>query len=392
MEKHKIVIIGAGPAGLKAAQVLAENGQDDILVLEKTGGKKLGSKVCSGMLYAANMAIFQIPPEIADTTLNIIRIYTPSAIYEIKFPYPFCYIIDRRNGKFGRWLIEKTRNKGIEIREFSEAKKLDKNNGEVMLKDGEIIGYDKLIIANGSDGEFRQQLGLKIRKNVLCTNIEVPYSDLEDKRKNAGHLYLNFGLNGVGYSGYTPKGDKVDFCQVFCNNKFLTKNNRISNFYRYVQEVEGVDLSNYEFLAKTVNYEPQKMRQSENIWIIGDGAGFGDIAGGLIASCAKSGEIAAYEILGEDISKELQEYFSWYKVGDVVTELIERINSRFLAKYLQESLIHFVMKNKFLWNTLVPMVLKLISPLPEDKWGGFDKDYYSKERFGFDLVDIEKLA
>lgn len=289
-------------------------------------------------------------------------------------------------------MIERTRKKGVEIREFSEVKKLNKNKGEVTLRSGELVGYDKLIIANGSGGEFREQLGLKIRKNVLCTNIEVPCSDLEDKRRNAGHIYFNFSLNGVGFSGYTPKGDKVDFCQVFCNNKFHTKKDRISNFYRYIQEVEGVDLSNYEFLAKTVNYEPQKMRQSKNIWIIGDSAGFGDIVGGLIATCAKSGEIAAHEILGEDISKELQDYFNWYKLGDVVTGLIERINSRFLAKYLQESLIHFVLKNKFLWNTLVPMIFKVLTPLPEDEWDGFDRDYYSKERFNFDLVDIERLA
>lgn len=53
------------------------------------------------MLFPANMAIFQIPPEITDATLDIIRIYTPSSIYEIKFLHPFCYIMDRKNGKFG---------------------------------------------------------------------------------------------------------------------------------------------------------------------------------------------------------------------------------------------------------------------------------------------------
>jgi len=38
MEKHDVVIVGAGPAGLTAAKILAENDKD-VLVLEKEGVK-----------------------------------------------------------------------------------------------------------------------------------------------------------------------------------------------------------------------------------------------------------------------------------------------------------------------------------------------------------------
>lgn len=43
MEKHEVVIVGAGPAGLKAAEILAENGKD-VLVIERSPEKRIGAK------------------------------------------------------------------------------------------------------------------------------------------------------------------------------------------------------------------------------------------------------------------------------------------------------------------------------------------------------------
>ena len=47
MEKYDVVIIGAGPAGLKCAEILAKNNKK-VLVLEKN--KNIGKKVCAGGL------------------------------------------------------------------------------------------------------------------------------------------------------------------------------------------------------------------------------------------------------------------------------------------------------------------------------------------------------
>jgi len=43
MEKHEVVIVGAGPAGLKAAELLGRAGKD-VLVIERGKEEKIGDK------------------------------------------------------------------------------------------------------------------------------------------------------------------------------------------------------------------------------------------------------------------------------------------------------------------------------------------------------------
>ena len=393
VEKHDIVIVGGGPAGCKAAQTLAEGGKEDVLVLEKTGGKHLGEKICSGMLMANNMAIFKIPKDICDTYIDMADIYSQKKTLEIKFPYPLCYMMDRRNGKFGKWLLEQTRKMGVEIRPDSIATKIHREDHLIELKNGEKIKYKDLVIANGSGGEFRRQLGLTT-DSVLCTHIEVPYSDIPDKRKTTGHLYLNFNVNGVGYSGYTPYKESIGFCQVMANDKFFTKRERMQRFNEYVKRIEGVDLKDYEILAKPVNYKPIDIYQGDNISVAGETAGYGDIAGGLIATCAKSGEIAAKGILGGNISNEIRTYHQKYK--GKTSKFVNSFNNKFIVKNLMESIIPKAISNKRfvpkrVYNKLLNKVASLFIPFDGDEWNEFNQDYYSSDRFGLESIEIEEI-
>ena len=65
MEKHEVIIVGAGPAGLQLAKILAENGKD-VLVLERLSEEKIGSKLCTGPVSPESREILRLSESLYD--------------------------------------------------------------------------------------------------------------------------------------------------------------------------------------------------------------------------------------------------------------------------------------------------------------------------------------
>jgi len=168
MEKHEVVIVGAGPGGLKAAQTLAKHGKKDVLVLEALPEDQMGDKICHGMMFPDNMAILNIPQELTDTPLNGFEVYWADKSHTtVTVNPPLCYMWLRRD--FGKWLIEETRKLGVEIRPGSRVVKVNKDENCVELENGEKIGYNYLIGADGAKSAVRRYT--RFKNEERCGNL-----------------------------------------------------------------------------------------------------------------------------------------------------------------------------------------------------------------------------
>jgi flavin-dependent dehydrogenase len=58
METFDVIIVGAGPAGLRCAEILATS-ELSVLLLEKN--EKMGQKVCAGGITRKDLAIIDVP-------------------------------------------------------------------------------------------------------------------------------------------------------------------------------------------------------------------------------------------------------------------------------------------------------------------------------------------
>ena len=109
-KKYDVVIVGAGPGGLKAAEILAKNNRK-VLVLEKN--KKLGIKACAGGLTRKNNLIDLPIENIGERFFSSFKYYFRGRKNTISNKKPMIVAAERE--KLGEFMKNKTEKSGAEI-------------------------------------------------------------------------------------------------------------------------------------------------------------------------------------------------------------------------------------------------------------------------------------
>jgi len=92
METHEVVVVGAGPAGLKAAELLGKAGKD-VLVVERDEEKKIGDKPCAGGLPPHAMEYF--PEELFENVVNSITLWVGDKKLVVDLNEPLVALVSR---------------------------------------------------------------------------------------------------------------------------------------------------------------------------------------------------------------------------------------------------------------------------------------------------------
>ncbi|MBU4220423.1 MAG: NAD(P)/FAD-dependent oxidoreductase [Euryarchaeota archaeon] len=204
MEKYDTIMVGAGPAGLRAARVLAEAGKNT-LVLEKN--RAIGQTICAGGLTIRDLNFF--PKNIVDAEFNYMLLHTAKGSYKVDLGSRPVFTVDRE--KLGQWMANEAEKAGAQIRTASRVSAVD---GKHIVLNGEKIGFDHLVGADGSNSIVRKSLDILVEKTgigiqyiskTLRKDFEVFVDDFRDIFRY-GWIFPHRGFTSIGMGGKTGKG------------------------------------------------------------------------------------------------------------------------------------------------------------------------------------------
>lgn len=178
METVEHLIVGAGPAGLRAGQVLAEAGRE-ALVVEKH--VEIGPKTCAGGL--TNKSVVLLRALGLPDTAGLARVgqvaFTPG--HPVMLDPDSTTVVTLSRRELGRYQAGWTRAAGAEVRAGCAVRELDLA-GRTALVGGARVGWRHLIGADGSDSAVRRRLGLPSPRVYFAAEYNMPGVRIEPLR------------------------------------------------------------------------------------------------------------------------------------------------------------------------------------------------------------------
>jgi len=279
-KSYKTIIVGAGPGGLRCAKILAEKGEDFILLERNSEIKR---KICTGLWgLSKKTKHMKIPNYLLENKFNKVIVSTPYQKYELKLKKPYLAILNRK--KLGGWMLKEAEKAGAKISFSSPVTKIGKN---FVVSNNKKIYFDYLVGADGSNSIIRKFLKKPFKKIIA-----IQYW-LKHKTK-IPEFHLDAAKFGPWYAWITPRGDLTSV-GTGAESKVIPFNKLKKNLDKFCKE-RKIDISQVQLEGHPINFV-YSGHKFGNKFLVGDAGGF---ASGLL------GEGIYFAMAsGEDVAKTI---------------------------------------------------------------------------------------
>jgi flavin-dependent dehydrogenase len=286
VEDVEHLIVGAGPAGLRAAQVLAEAGRE-VLVVEKHA--EIGPKTCAGGLTRKTMLELErlgLPCDAALRNVGHVAFARGPAV-ALDPEATAVHTIARRD--LGRLQACWARAAGAEILAGTPATGIDLAE-QAAVVGGRTLRWRHLIGADGADSSVRRALGLPSPREYFAAEYNVPDLRLDPLRVECDPGSLANGYFWVfPHAGYTSLGAVAP--------KHLVAPSALRRYLDARLDEAGVPRAGVPFEGATIEVEYRGCHFGGNVHLAGDAAG-------VVSSLTAEGIYAAI-VTGEEVARTI---------------------------------------------------------------------------------------
>ncbi len=281
MSRYHTIIVGAGPAGLACAALIAKHGKK-VLVLERN--TTIGPKVCAGGVPFRTLRRLNLPENLAEKSFPVQHIITPFQKTRLKSKLPIICTVNRK--KLGQLMLIRANSAGAIVKTNRAVTKI--TNSKVYTKE-KSFEYQHLVGADGSNSIVRRFLNIPSTSIGVGIQYQVPgnFQTMEwhfaPKTFKSGYAWIFPHKNLASIGAYAERSDitpqkLMQRLNLWCENR-------------------GIKLNNCRPEASTINFDFQGWHFN-NIFLTGDAAGLASgLTGEGILPAVISGEAAAQAII-----------------------------------------------------------------------------------------------
>jgi geranylgeranyl reductase family protein len=265
-----VVVIGAGPAGIHAAFLLAQAGLEVVLFEAQS---RVGEKViCSGVVGDEAFPRFDLPTQPILSEIRCIQAISPGGRrLEHSTEQPLAQVIDK--AAFNRALAERAVNAGVELRLgcWVNSLQVEKHSVEIRYRHAELepasLGAQVAVITTGVNGSLNHALGLAHPRQFLRA-AQAEMSLPPNGHGTATRVFVGQGVAPGAFGWEIPLG----------NNRWrvglMTEENPDPYFIKLVQRVAPhTDISTLKIDRKGIAQAAVGRCVAERVIAAGEAAG-----------------------------------------------------------------------------------------------------------------------